>query len=295
MRRRISIVPCLLAALAVAACAPGSGADPAPGLLAAGAAFGRALGPTAATGGMAGGFAPPGAIGSPLALSVVALAGGDAKPKRGRRAANVAPPIAFTPERAQVLLRSLTVPGWGQATLGRRTAATVFGVLEAGIWSSFVAFRVQESLRMHSAIRTARLFAGIELEGRDDSYRRLVGDYPSSDDYNLFVVYRDAANQFYDDPALFEAWVARHEVKGADAWSWDTAQHFQQFRDQVKGSQRAGLRANTALALAIANRIASALHAARYAGGTPEAPRTGVRLEPSFGIDGASLALRARF
>lgn len=290
----------LAAVLALAACAGTVAAQPAAGLLAAGEAFERGLPAAAPLAGRAcAAFEAPGAIGSPLALPVVVLAEGEdaaAKPRsrRSRRSAGGPPPIAFSPERARVLLQSLTLPGWGQATLGRRTAASVFGVLEAGIWTSFVAFRVQEELRMRSAIRTARLFAGIDLEGRDESYRRLVGDYPSSDDYNLFVVYRDAANQAYDDPAAFAAWVEKYSITGADAWSWDSAEHFQLFRDQVKGSQRAGLRANTALALAIANRIASALHAARYARPAAAAP-TGVRLEPSFGLDGAALALRARF
>ncbi|NOT34193.1 MAG: hypothetical protein HOP12_08505 [Candidatus Eisenbacteria bacterium] len=232
--------------------------------------------------------------GSSFALPVTRL---DARSKRSEknRADRDAAFQGLNPERARILLQSLTVPGWGQASLGRRTAASVFGVLELGIWASFVSFKVQEELRLDSAIRSAELFAGIELDSRDPAFRRLVGDYPSSDDYNLFVVYRDAANRFFESPDDFNAYVAAFELKGSDAWSWDSEAHFRLFREQIKDSQRAGLRANTALGLAIANRIVSALHAARYAN-SPAGPRpTGWRLEPGMSGQGVTLALRSRF
>src|SRR5258705_7088547 len=73
-------------------------------------------------------------------------------------------------ERARILMRSLTVPGWGQATIGRRASAKAFGLAEAGIWTSFVAFRVQEVLRRHSSQATARISAGIDLDGRDEEF-----------------------------------------------------------------------------------------------------------------------------
>jgi len=90
-------------------------------------------------------------------------------------------PLGLGAGRARILLRSLTVPGWGQATEGRRTSTKVFLLTEAGIWGSFVSFRVQEALRRHSYVTTARLFAGIDLGDRDEEFRRIVGVYPSSD------------------------------------------------------------------------------------------------------------------
>jgi hypothetical protein len=53
-------------------------------------------------------------------------------------------------ERARVMLQSLTIPGWGQYTVGRHGAAKVFFLIDVGIWSSFVAFQVQEHLRTES-------------------------------------------------------------------------------------------------------------------------------------------------
>lgn len=187
-------------------------------------------------------------------------------------------PEGLNAQRAQILLRSLTVPGWGQATQGRKTAATVFGLIEAGIWGSFVAFQVQDHLRTGSYERSARLGAGINLAGRDEEFRRIVGSFLSSDEYNLYVVARDAANQHYDDPAAMQAYIDSLSLRGADAWAWPDVESLLRYRSQRKDAQRAQQRANTMLAVAVANRLVSVLHAAR---GTkrPDGQPAGWKLE----------------
>ncbi len=210
----------------------------------------------------------------------------ESKPKRTRSMAG-APKQGghgvLSPERARVLLQSLTLPGWGQATVGAKRSSAVFLVAEAGVWGSFTAFRIQQQMRRQAYEKTARLFAGIDLRGRDEEYRRIVGSFSSSDEYNRLVVRRDAANIFFNmpgpfDPAAYEAYVAAHELRGADAWSWSDREAFDRYRSQRQDTQRAGLRANTALALAIANRIVSAIHAARVAP-RETAPRTSWKFE----------------
>jgi hypothetical protein len=166
-------------------------------------------------------------------------------------------------ERAQVLLRSLTVPGWGQATMGLKTSAWVFGLTELGIWTTFAAFRIQEQMRTDSYELTARLQAGINLHGRDEEFRRIVGSYISSDEYNQLVVYRDAANLYYDNPAAYNAYIAEHELKGSDVWAWSDVDGLLRYRGQRKDAQRAEIRSNTCLAAAVVNRLLSAVHAAR--------------------------------
>jgi len=175
----------------------------------------------------------------------------------------------LSPERAQTILRSLTVPGCGQATMGHTTAATVFAVAEIGIWVSYLSFSVQEHMRTDAFERTALVQGGINLRGRDEEFKRIVGSYISSDEYNQLVVYRDAANLFYDqqghlvDPTGYQNYVAEHSLKGLDTWSWPSDEALLRYRGQRKDAQRAALRSNTALGLAIVNRLISAIHAAR--------------------------------
>jgi hypothetical protein len=186
---------------------------------------------------------------------------------------------ALSADRARILLQSLTVPGWGQATLGHSTSAKVFGIVEAGIWSSFIAFRVQESMRRLSYEHTADIYAGIDLDGRNEEFRRVVGIYASSEEYNRLVVYRDAANLYLSDPnnydvAKYREYIDKHSLKGDDTWAWDSYQSYLRYSEERKQTRRAALRANAMLGLAIANRLVSAVHAARYAGHTaPPKPK----------------------
>jgi hypothetical protein len=194
-------------------------------------------------------------------------------------------------ERARILLQSLTVPGWGQATLGHNGAAKTFFLAEAAIWTSFVAFHVQEAMRADSYMRSARLNAGIDLSDRDEEYRRIVGGFLSSDDYNRLVVYRDAANLYYDDPPQYWAYIASHSLQGKDTWHWASLEDLVQYRAQRKDAQRADQRANTALALAVVNRFISAVHAMRIAGREP-AKQHSWNFELGPADDGNLLAMR---
>lgn len=204
----------------------------------------------------------------------------------------------FSAQRARILLRSLTVPGWGQATMGHRHAAAFFATAELGIWGAFTAFRIQEVMRANSYSRTARLFAGIDVSGRDEEYRRIVGAFASSDEYNLLVVARDAANLYMQDVyrpdmAGYRAYIAAHSIGGADAWQWTDEASFRRYRSQRKEAQRASIRANTAMAVAIVNRLVSAVHSARGAGKAVEgADRTSWKLDVTPGRAGERVLLR---
>lgn len=205
-------------------------------------------------------------------------------------------------DRARVLLRSLTFPGWGQASAGHRTSATVFGLAELGVWASFTAFKIQSHLRQDTYERTARLAAGIDLSDRDEEYRRIVGSYLSSEEYNLLVVHRDAANLYLvgEDGPDYEAYrdyIAKNSVGGANAWSWDSEESLIRYQAQRRDAQRAGIRANSALAVAIVNRLLSAVHAARASTREPRAQSWQLEVLPGRGDDptAVSVGVRTRF
>jgi hypothetical protein len=210
--------------------------------------------------------------------------------KKHRRAPEPQSNEGLGPERARILLQSLTVPGWGQATLGHPGSARTFMVVETGIWVAFTSFHIQQAQRTESYLLTARLNAGIDLHRFDDEFRRIVGAFASSDEYNLLVVSRDAANIYLsklgqEDLVGYRDYIAKHSLSGPLAWHWTDEQAFRRYGGQRKFSQKAGLRANTALGLAIANRLVSALHAARLAGHKPAAPQQGWRFDVRPGLD----------
>jgi hypothetical protein len=240
---------------------------------------------------------------SPLAIEGATLSGfgdrdstkhKDGKAKKAKKVRKPRPPrpegMGLGPERARILLRSLTMPGWGQATLGRRKAAVVFATADFGIWATFASFRVQEQMRRESYRRTAQIGAGIDLKGRDEEFRRIVGAFISSEEYNLLVVARDAANIYLgdvDNPDMtgYRAYIAKYSLGGGDAWRWSGSDQFLRYGAQRKEAQRAAIRANSMLGIAIANRLVSALHAARAAGQTPPKHAWRFEVTPAPGDD----------
>jgi hypothetical protein len=255
----------------------------------------------------------PGPMVSPLAIEGATLSGfgdrdakkakdKDGRPKKGKKEHKPRAPrpegMALGPERARILLRSLTLPGWGQATLGRRRSAAVFETADLGIWVTFTSFRIQEQMRRDAYSHTARLGAGIDLKGRDEEFRRIVGAFVSSDEYNLFVVARDAANLYLTDLANpdmagYRAYIAKYSLAGPDAWNWASREQWLRYGAQRKNAQRAAIRANSMLGIAIANRLVSALHAARAAGRTAPTPAHSWRFDVTPVPGGDATAYRA--
>jgi len=118
-------------------------------------------------------------------------------------------------------------------------------------------------------------------------------------------VFRDAANLFYDpkspiylDPEGYRRYIAEHELRGADSWSWDGEGSLLRYRGQRKDAQRASLRANTALAVAIIDRLLSAVDAGRAANRAPHSKRSwNLEVTPSDENDATAfrVGVRTRF
>jgi len=220
-----------------------------------------------------------------LAPSAFALATGEAT------AALLAatPPEAAAPAAADPgasvaggALRSLAVPGWGQVYQGHRDLGLVFGVIEAALVTTLFVSIGQGHLRRGSSEETAELFAGIDLTAHDDSYRKYVSDYRSSDEYNRLVVYRDAAALYYGDPENYDRYIQENSLGGSDAWAWEDDGSWETYKEQRRSSDRAFQSARFAAAGMVVNRAASAITAAAMArkrkAGTKAAARDGVSL-----------------
>jgi hypothetical protein len=164
-------------------------------------------------------------------------------------------------------LRSLLIPGWGQLATGHKTQAAVFFGLEVATWTTYATFRHQGSLRRDSYFDTARLFAGIDLADVPESYRKLVGQYRSSDVYNQYVVLREAT-YFYSDSTERAQYIESRSIPDANAWSWgDSYDEFLRYRAERRSSEQSFKNAQYTLGFAIINRVVSAIAAARTASG----------------------------
>ncbi|HEX7077452.1 MAG TPA: hypothetical protein VF363_03435 [Candidatus Eisenbacteria bacterium] len=231
----------------------------------------RADGPSAA-------FAeasPPRAVGAwaPLAH----LYGGEIIAGAATAAADPAPALSWREARAtddtgeagrvgggkKALLLSFLLPGAGEWSLGAKGRATGFFITEGLIWTHYTWFQVAGHLRRNDYVEQAQLNAGVGVESASDDYWKLVGRYATSSgsgaDAYEETLRREARDQFPDDPAAQDAWVAQRLPSGDRAWSWSSPDLQQAYRDTRERSNRAFDRAKYSFAFAILNRIASVI------------------------------------
>jgi hypothetical protein len=182
--------------------------------------------------------------------------------------------------------RSLILPGWGQLHGGHRTLGLCFLVAEAAIWTTFTVFLVQGELREDSYEETARLFAGLDLDTVGDEFRGYLAEYESSEEYNRLVVYRQAAALYYGDFENYNRYIEENSIGGDQAWAWTTFDYFAQYGAQRRSSDQAYHDAELMVALAVVNRVASAIVAARMEPVPPEpkASTSGVSTGPTWGL-----------
>ena len=182
--------------------------------------------------------------------------------------------------------RSLVLPGWGQLHAGYRTLGFAFLATEAVIWTAFAVNTAKGEMRKDSYEETARLYAGIDLNAVDEEFRALIGQYYSSDEYNRLVVYRDAAALYYGDFENYDRYIEENSLSGSETWSWGTEADIMRYGSQRRSSENAFHDAQFVAALAIVNRVASAIVAARLAPRTPEpsGEARGLSSHPTWGF-----------
>ena len=163
----------------------------------------------------------------------------------------------------KAVLLPLLLPGAGELYSGHKGRATGFFISEGAIWANFAAWEVAGHLRKNDYIEQARLNAGLGTESESDDYWRLVGTYMRSsgsgpDSYED-ALRRDARNEFPSDPAAQDAWVAARLPTGNRAWDWTSASLRESYIETRQNSTRAFSRAKFSFALAILNRVVSAI------------------------------------
>jgi len=185
--------------------------------------------------------------------------------------------------KSKACLYSLLLPGWGHYYAGDKKGAAAFGAVEAATWTSFVVFEVQGYLREEGYEDFAGVFAGISSSGHSDDYYAIIAEYDSWVEYEeavksegRFAIYPDA------DAAALEKYFVENRVSDYEAWEWESADIRRDFRSNRSSSKTSYRRALYAVAVAGANRVASAffaLKATNDANRALEERRVGYHLE----------------
>ncbi len=177
----------------------------------------------------------------------------------------------------KAILYSLLMPGLGQHYLGERIKAKTFFIAEGAIWASFIVFRAQKHLRSGSAKDFAVVFAGIDSRDHSDDFFREIGDYDSSDDYELVIKDEGRAYTYPNSNYLtLEDYYMQNRISDFEPWSWRSSQDRNRYYRLRWGSRLANRRSLYCLAAAMANRITSAVFALRSARAYGKNPTSGM-------------------
>jgi len=163
----------------------------------------------------------------------------------------------------KALLYSLLLPGMGELSMGEKGRATGFFIAEGLIWSSFIYWTAAGNLRQDDYIEQAQLNAGVGTTKESDDYWKLVGQYETSSGSGAGsyeeALRREARDQYPDDPAAQDAFVAENLPTGDRAWDWSTATLQDQYVSTRESSNQAFHNAKYSYAAAILNRVLSVI------------------------------------
>jgi len=186
--------------------------------------------------------------------------------------------------KAKALALSTLLPGAGQYYAGKKGRAKFFFLTESAIWTSFVVFEVQGYLRKGNYTEYAELMASVDAGGKPEDFYRALGRYMRSDpgpgSYNEDVR-REARALYPDDKQKQDQYLQENGYFGENAWQWQSEGDQAYYRELRKKSQFSFRRATYVLGVAVANRILSAMDAARCVASSNKPTKTsqGLRFE----------------
>lgn len=156
---------------------------------------------------------------------------------------------------SRAMLYSLLLPGTGEVYMGYTARGKVALGAEAAIWTGFVYFRYQGSLREDKYMELAYLNAGVDGE-RDDDYYQAISYYISNEVFNVDML-REARFYYPDSRELQLEYWAENGYFDDDAWEWKTAAAMNDYMNARTESRKSYRRATLMLGFAVLNRMIS--------------------------------------
>lgn len=187
------------------------------------------------------------------------------------------------PSPGALFLRSLVVPGWGQAVLAR-SRPDLKGKGRKGFWLDMGLAAGVWGLSRYSEIKAAEYRsyamqeAGAALHGSGSDYWVDVSNYISRDDFNQAMLESNLPDRRYLDQA--------------DDWNWGERDRLIRYRDLRAMSERAQSQALATCGVIFVNHVLSGVQALRLARtpgpvelhATTGAVLPGIGLEASFDL-----------
>lgn len=146
-------------------------------------------------------------------------------------------------------LKSLLLPGWGQRSQGKRTAANVFVMVEGLFWGGVIGFNKYSGWKLEDSRRWAALHAGSSLIGKDNNYFQYMALYPDMTTFNA------AQYSGLGDPS------SAYPAGAGYDWRWSSEGAWKRYRELRRDSRLATSYATIALSGIVAGRLVGAVSA----------------------------------
>ena len=140
-------------------------------------------------------------------------------------------------------LKSLLLPGWGQRSQGKRTAANVFVMVEGLFWGGVIGLNKYSGWKLEDSRRWAALYAGSSLAGKDDDYFQYLALYPDMTTFNA------AQYSGLGDPS------SAYPAGAGYDWRWSSEREWKRYRELRRDSRLASSYATVALGGIVAGRL----------------------------------------
>lgn len=180
--------------------------------------------------------------------------------------------VTIEKSKGKAFLLSFLVPGLGQRYLGSNGAYHFFLGAEIALWLSYTGFKSYYNMRVNDYKTFAASHAGVDLNGKSNSYFIDVGNYDSIYDFNAAKLRQRNLPKYYRDTETYY-------------WQWDTDASRKKFDQLRVSADRADNRATFALGAILANHMVSAIHAAWKARKINTASESTIDWDMKFAFD----------
>lgn len=162
---------------------------------------------------------------------------------------------SISPARAAVY--SLMLPGLGDVKLGRKRGYA-FMVADGITWTGWAWFRWNAYQRRNAAIGFACINAGANRERMNEEYLLAMEDWPSREAYDEHIL--EEARLYYPDNLDSQRiYIEENSLPAECVWEWKDEEVQKRYRE-IRFSERKNIQhAANMLAVAVFNRIISAL------------------------------------
>lgn len=174
---------------------------------------------------------------------------------------------------------SLAVPGLGELYAGRYDVGKYSTIAEVSLWVFYAAMEVHSQQVRNDAISYAKIYAGAQVAGKPDQFFVDIGNFLSTNDYNVAKVQEGDNDLIYTSSSY--------------QWQWQSDADRTQFKNlRIKADEFLNYGRYTAAAI-IFNHLISAFNAARLASGVNASAASSLNDSPQ--TSGIYLKLAASF